>query len=114
MWFYLLDCSALEMEKKVAGLFLSLSRLLFAAGLTLAPQPGVTAIHRLSLCSDRRGRERERVRQREKERASELRGGAEGGGSARPRLPGGRRVPLHRRARRPAPGKGEHRGPPSG
>lgn len=59
MWFYLLDCSALEMEKKVAGLFLSLSRLLFAAWLTLAPLPGVTAIHRLSLCSDRRGRERE-------------------------------------------------------
>lgn len=46
-------------KKKVACIFLSLSRLLLAAWLTLAPLPGVTAIHRLSLCSDSRGRERE-------------------------------------------------------
>ena len=83
MWFYLLDCSAFRDGKESSWSFpFSFSRLLFAAGLTLAPPPGVTAIHRLSLCSDRRGRERERVRQREKESQRAAGGwGTEGGGA---------------------------------
>lgn len=75
----------LEMEKKVAGLFLSLSRLLFAAGDT-GSAARVTAIHRLSVCSDRRGR-KERVRQREKESQRAAGGWGTEGGSSRPKAP---------------------------
>lgn len=108
------------MEKKVACIFLSLFRLLLAALLTLAPLPGVTAIHRLSLCSDRRGRERERVRQRGRKRASKLQMGVEGGGggggreslSEAPWWKAGATARVSNCSQ--APGKGERRGPPSG
>lgn len=116
MWFYLLDCSAFRDGKESSRSFpFSFSRLLFAAGLTLAPPPGVTAIHRLSLCSDRRGRERERVRQREKERASELQGG--GGrraGERSPEAPWWKAGATARASKAAGAGKGERRGPPSG
>lgn len=77
-------------KKKVACIFLSLSGLFRALFWHRLPLLGLTAKHRLSLCCDRRGRERERVRQRE--RGSQQ--AADGGGGRELGLPGGRLVPL--------------------
>lgn len=105
----------LEMEKKVAGLFLSLFPVCCSPlgwhWLRRSESRRYTGFHCAPIGEGEKEREWDRGRKREPASCRGVGGG--GRGSARPRLPGGRRVPLHRRARRPARGKGNAEGLPA-